>query len=504
MGIINSSFYSKKAKIYFQLFLEKFNIELTHHFFEMEQLYFKLKSNGINEKIANIEDIEDGLYMNAIFLSINHSINFEGNYYFIKNLLKDPNSTNIIENIDSEILNSLLPPKLKYSIENMFNEDFNISPDFKNDIYYKEQNDADDFFQSRAKSFNFVNDTSYFYANEKNDYSSIQFNCNYFTSEIDNHDFLTMACSSESQNNFLNFKNGMIISSDNKDNQEISNLNEEVLFCSNLVKMKHKTDSKTTAKRSIKKKAKIFEIRKIQKGNEMNEAIAIDQSKYFSFLRKFNPKSIKKEVIDKKIIRKFRKFLKNKIKLKKFNEYHPGFQFWKEFAFNNLVPPMLYINKEEKVEFKSFKKGYIVWLVSKVGAKDFFSKFLKEKKGSLIQYFKGKIRAEILGDIAVEFKNIENYVDYYCDIYYNKNLAIKPEIIPKHHEVEPEKNLNENNENMSISNYSNSDSSSYREKDLNIGDDILKLFKCESNIMEYNTDLNNSFDGSRFGEDYKY
>ena len=73
------------------------------------------------------------------------------------------------------------------------------------------------------------------------------------------------------------------------------------------------------------------------------------------FLKNFNPKFLKKENIDKKIFRRFRKFVKS---LYKNNKNSPIFSknafFWKKFYIKNLLPPVQIIDNGELIEHKSF------------------------------------------------------------------------------------------------------------------------------------------------------
>lgn len=96
------------------------------------------------------------------------------------------------------------------------------------------------------------------------------------------------------------------------------------------------------------------------------------------FLKSFHPKFIKKENIDKKILRKFRKVLKKDVKVTDIKG-NIDFDFIASFVLKNLLPPM----KFEETEFKSFNTKFLVWLFSKNGMEEIYERFVNEYGVSL-------------------------------------------------------------------------------------------------------------------------
>ena len=92
-----------------------------------------------------------------------------------------------------------------------------------------------------------------------------------------------------------------------------------------------------------------------------------DKSKRNIFL----PLYIKRSYLDKKIVRKFKLFIKkgkydgNKIQ---------NLSFWIIFSNENLLPPV----RIEGVEYKSFNTNYLLWLFNKKGAAEMYEMFLKD------------------------------------------------------------------------------------------------------------------------------
>ncbi len=173
---------------------------------------------------------------------------------------------------------------------------------------------------------------------------------------------------------------------------------------------------------NTKNTQQIFEIVKLDKPPTVSEKSSATQFNFkekvkIPYLKKFNPRSIKREEIDKKVIRKFKKFLKEKIKCKKFNEFHFNLNFWRDFTTKNLLPPMFYTIDDVQYEFKSFNSNYIVWLFSQSEARVLYLKFLEEKKDEMYDSLKEMIKLSITDDIVIELTNIFEYIQCFGEIY---------------------------------------------------------------------------------------
>jgi len=142
------------------------------------------------------------------------------------------------------------------------------------------------------------------------------------------------------------------------------------------------------------------------------------------YLKKFNPKSIKREEIDKKVIRKFKKFIKDKIKKNLYKETSANYFFWKDFSTKNLLPPMCYSQNNCTYEFKSFNSNYIVWLFSQNESKDLYKAFIEENKEDLYESIKQMIKVSITEDIVIELTNIFDYIQEFSSIYGINNYNI--------------------------------------------------------------------------------
>ena len=104
-------------------------------------------------------------------------------------------------------------------------------------------------------------------------------------------------------------------------------------------------------------------------------------------LKEFQFKFTKRENIDKKILRKFRKFLKDKSK-KNFYEVTKilsNSKFWYDFITQNLMPPFNYLT--EKKEFKSFNTTYMSWVFEHKFSLELYNIFIKYSFNNLCEHF---------------------------------------------------------------------------------------------------------------------
>jgi hypothetical protein len=133
-----------------------------------------------------------------------------------------------------------------------------------------------------------------------------------------------------------------------------------------------------------------------------------------SYFKDFSVKFTKRENIDKKVLRKFRKFLKDNHKKNQIFNLIQNFGkvFWNKFICDNLLPPM----KFGEVEYKSFNTNYMVWLMSNKGAVELYEEFIKENFDSIIGMFTQKFN---LKDDNDELQQLKYYVKNMANIFSN-------------------------------------------------------------------------------------
>ena len=144
------------------------------------------------------------------------------------------------------------------------------------------------------------------------------------------------------------------------------------------------------------------------------------------FLKTFNPKFLKKENIDKKIFRRFRKFVKI---LYKENKNSPIFSknafFWKKFYVKNLLPPVkIVLNNGEIIQHKSFNTQYLLWLFNQEGTTELFKLFLKTEEEKVINNFvtEYNLNQSKEPDIIEKLKEYINYIPEIYDISHKKEI----------------------------------------------------------------------------------
>jgi hypothetical protein len=143
------------------------------------------------------------------------------------------------------------------------------------------------------------------------------------------------------------------------------------------------------------------------------------------FLKDFNPKFLKKENIDKKILRKFRNFVKQIYKDSKDYLMNFDIEFWKDFSNLNLLPPMKYSDAfmMQQIEFKSFNIKYMLWLFSKSGTVELYRDFSAKQGNELLQSF---IDAYDLTNTKEEgiVGKLKYYIDNIPNIYSTKTRKL--------------------------------------------------------------------------------
>ena len=155
--------------------------------------------------------------------------------------------------------------------------------------------------------------------------------------------------------------------------------------------------------------------KKFLEKNEISSLENKEKSKFNNKIRRVN--------LCKKIVRKFKKFLKLNIK-------DINYPFWSTFCRENYLPPF----KLEDIEFKSFSRIYLNWLFSHEGGIELYNEFLRNKGEEEINNIYVNYN---INDIQ-EKKELKNFFKKFAIIF--SNLKIDNEI----------ENNNINQENIEI------------------------------------------------------
>ena len=254
-------------------------------------------------------------------------------------------------------------------------------------------------------------------------------------------------------------------------------------------------------------------------GNKRNSKISINSKgsskSYKSDLRKkkikeFKFKQLKRENVDKKILRKFKKFLKHKLKNKNGKEddnevknYINNNKFWFDYIKMNLMPPFLY--DKEKISFKSFNTQYLCWFFEHKFSLELFNIFIKNNYDDLLELI---VNAYNLNEQSDDFVLLKTYLNTMPLIYgkesqsrstacsSNDNKPIDDEINNNQISIEEEDNKicdDKNFGNMILENDFIQDINNINNaNDINVNNNVL----INSNINN-NININNDFSNSQ-------
>ena len=210
------------------------------------------------------------------------------------------------------------------------------------------------------------------------------------------------------------------------------------------------------------------------------------------FLKTFNPKFLKKENIDKKIFRRFRKFVKS---LYKENKNSPIFSknalFWKKFYIKNLLPPVkVVVDNGELIEHKSFNTQYLIWLFKQEGTSELFKLFSKKETQNVLNNFISEYDLYKSNEPNIIDK-LNQYINYIPEIYDSYNTGEKKIILAETKEILDTNDYSGKKED-DITNLESYESDDYTSNPFNLNFDLIEKKK----FKEFPYDINN-------GNEYK-
>ena len=126
-------------------------------------------------------------------------------------------------------------------------------------------------------------------------------------------------------------------------------------------------------------------------------------------MKEFQFHFTKRENIDKYVLRKFRKYLKEAYKLGIDTQIISILikeKFWYDFIAINLLPPFIY--PYEYIEFKSFNTTYMAWLFNHSNSIELYNIFIKINIQELLNYFNQKYKLSQTDD---EYVMLQNYLN---------------------------------------------------------------------------------------------
>jgi hypothetical protein len=139
----------------------------------------------------------------------------------------------------------------------------------------------------------------------------------------------------------------------------------------------------------------------------------------------------KKENVNKKIIRFFKKYLKTSLKNKTINftslvNETKLNSFWMEFIHENIFPPCERMFKGETVQFRSFNEKYINYIFSHSRGVELYNKMLSTQRVELINAVKKSINSASMDKDTEEF--IEEYINSFPFTFEGKDFTYNHEL----------------------------------------------------------------------------
>ena len=180
----------------------------------------------------------------------------------------------------------------------------------------------------------------------------------------------------------------------NINNNSIENLSTQDEFSDFEDEFKPKIIEENIENYDIQKNKKNFETKeeintnKIIKKNKKKDNKPQIIFNQIPFLSSFKPTYVKRELLDKTIIRQFRKYFIESSHKKNYGliKQPSDNSFLILFKNQNILPPVNYVNGNtgEVVIFKSFNTKFLLWLFSKEGIKEIYFNFLRDEGNDLI------------------------------------------------------------------------------------------------------------------------
>lgn len=203
----------------------------------------------------------------------------------------------------------------------------------------------------------------------------------------------------------------------NNNNNNIS-ANPSLANINNLNELKSiKINNQLNVVSSNNNQEKIFSSDKLADNNNdtNNNVLKVNKNFKLSSLKSFNFRMLKRENIDKKLLRKFRGYLQNKVaksgpKYLKNKTESITDAFTSNFLKKRLYPPF---KAEDGTFFKSFSTSYMIWFFSHSQIHPEYNEFIRLNIDNLTDYLSKTFKV----DDVVEISSLKSYLGQVCHIY---------------------------------------------------------------------------------------
>ena len=228
-------------------------------------------------------------------------------------------------------------------------------------------------------------------------------------------------------------------------------------------------------------------------------------------IKEYKFKKVKRENLDKKILRKFKKFLKHSLREKTENEvknYIKNNGFWPDYISMNLMPPFSY--DKEKITFKSFNTQYLCWFFEHKFSLELFNIFIQLKYNDLLELIKVNCK---LKEDSEDYNLLKVYLNCMPTIYghdtrstaFSSHIAESDQEEIKNNQEQisiEEENSIENNSNNENYKSPNKEDDRMMVDSENNKDDSCVNNDINFNYMSSNININNNNNNSGNSNDY--
>ena len=228
-------------------------------------------------------------------------------------------------------------------------------------------------------------------------------------------------------------------------------------------------------------------------------------------IKEYKFKKVKRENLDKKILRKFKKFLKHSLREKTENEvknYIKNNGFWPDYISMNLMPPFSY--DKEKITFKSFNTQYLCWFFEHKFSLELFNIFIQLKYNDLLELIKVNCK---LKEDSEDYNLLKVYLNSMPTIYghdtrstaFSSHIAESDQEEIKNNQEQisiEEENSIENNSNNENYKSPNKEDNKMMIDSENNKDDSCVNNDINFNYMSSNININNNNNNSGNSNDY--
>jgi len=288
-------------------------------------------------------------------------------------------------------------------------------------------------FEQKLKSFYYQSEYEIFFDRQQNNYEEYDFERDIIDHSVEVHNNF---------NNFVNLQNFKDYTDDQNQNTDLNRQNNIIMHVvPDTLEYKNIQRKETSEMESgsIKNECSLnYPATPNKRFGVIKKEICLRSNPPFTekvkpkLLQNFNIKFTKKrENIDKKVLRKFRKFLKNFFQKRNIRMADiDDSDFWTAYINEELYPSVKFRCLEDNrvYEFKSCNTNYMAWIFSMKNAEQFYGEFIREKG---YEFFQSIVKKNQLARNDPEYEDTKNYIFHLATIFNLKKTEQNIEYMPE-------------------------------------------------------------------------